>query len=264
MHRATPLNSSFRAYSAGGSRAVIHEVSDGPQMQETKANFMRNETRENIECPQNYGFTSVCADGDKDDKGNLTMGPEAFIGFNGGNRSFPVAYVMDDRRHRLKELEKGDSAMFRGRKDRQQFHFSKDGNFMSCRDDRIQRIALVPKPDDDQQQQQQSGTSGGGGKGDQKGKQDKAEGQKSALDDNKKSQVYMEQKGDVQTQRHGDAHSAQRPSDSSTYMSDRKKSTQVTEKHSHLRTGDFRIFTDEMGCWSEIPMLVKKDSYCKE
>jgi len=268
MHRATPLNTSFRAYSSGGARTLIDKADDGQLMQEMGGNMMKGETRSEVGSPQNYGFTSVVADATKGENGEITGSAEGFMSFMGGNRSFPVCAIMDDRRHRLHSLEKGDSAMYRGKDDRQQFHMTGGGNFMSCRDDRVQRIALVPKPQDDQQQQkpspQQQADGGGSGGGQKQQQQQQATGQKAALDDNKKSQVYMEQTGSVQTQRHGPAHSAQRPSDSSTYMTDRKKSTQATDEHVHLRINDMRIFVDRMGCWSEIPMLVKKDSYCKE
>src|SRR6516162_7056794 len=71
MHRATPLNSSFRAYVAGGARATIPEVDDSKYMQASKGNFMSNEARSAIEAPQNYGFTSVAADATKDAQGKI-------------------------------------------------------------------------------------------------------------------------------------------------------------------------------------------------
>ena len=84
MHRATPSDSSFRSYGAGSRAGVVKSVSDSNGIQTASSGMMAGESREGIEFPQNYGFTSVCADGD--DKG----GPEAQINFSGGNGSFPV------------------------------------------------------------------------------------------------------------------------------------------------------------------------------
>ena len=131
MHRATPLNTSFRAYTAGGARSVVNQVDDTKLMQEMGGNFMANETRDAIEAAQNYGFTSVVFDAEKGQDGKIAASAETFIGFMGGNRSFPASGNMDDRRHRLYKLEKGDTAMFRGRGDKQQFHMTQDGGLSS-------------------------------------------------------------------------------------------------------------------------------------
>ena len=178
-----------------------------------------------------------------------------------GSHSHPVVLAIDDRRHRLKELEAGDNALHRLQDDRQQFLMHKEGTYLSTRDDKTMRIALVPKPDDQQQgggEQTRGGSTGGGEK------KKKEKGQKSARDDNLKSQVYIDQSAAVTDVGHGQHHAAVRGSDASTYNQDRKRSTQVTNEHSHLRTMDNRIFTDEQGCWSETPIQVKKDRYCKE
>jgi len=112
MHRATPLNTSFRSYSSGGARTVIDQPDDDKQMQEMKGNFMKNETRDSVECPQNYGFTSVVLPAKKGKNGELEEGAEGFISFIGGNRSFPVCTVMDDRRHRPMGLKAGENAQY--------------------------------------------------------------------------------------------------------------------------------------------------------
>jgi hypothetical protein len=163
MHRATPLNSSFRSYS-GGARSVIPEVDDSKFMQEsTNSQGMSSEKIPTMEAPQNYGFTSVVADADKSgNPGNITASAEGFISFMGGNRSFPVMGIMDDRRHRLlnlgKDAAKGASAMF-GLKDwGQQLLNTKDGWFMSGNTKKKIRIQLV----DNKNGQQQSGGSSGG------------------------------------------------------------------------------------------------------
>jgi phage gp45-like len=117
MHRATPLNSSIRGYTAGGSRSVVDQVDDTKLMQEMSGNFMINETRSGVEAPQNYGFTSVVFNAEKDSSGKIAASAETFVSFLGGNRSLPVTGNMDDRRHRMYKLQQGDTAMFRGRGD---------------------------------------------------------------------------------------------------------------------------------------------------
>src|SRR5580704_7117795 len=104
MHRATPANTSFRAYSAGGARAIVSSIDDNKLMKEMGGNFMKSESRTKIESPQNYGWSSVTFDPDQEQSGGQGggSGPETFISFMGGNRSFPVAGPIDDRRHRLK------------------------------------------------------------------------------------------------------------------------------------------------------------------
>jgi phage gp45-like len=169
MHRATPLNVAFRSYTAGGARSVVHSVDDSKLMQEMSGNFMKGETRSKIEAPQNYGFTSVVMDADQDGQGNISGGAETFIQFVGGSRSFPVAPVMDDRRHRLKGLDKGDVAMFRTKGDQLQFHLASSGGYWTGPDSKKLRMQLV-KAD----QQQQGGTPSqhdatGGGTGSSSG-----------------------------------------------------------------------------------------------
>lgn len=133
MHRATPANSSFRAFSAGGARALLQKVGDAlpvddlKGVQEVAASFFKGEARKGIEHAQQYGMTSVPFD---PDEGGL--GPEAFVSFIGGNRSFPSMGPIDDRRHRMKGLEKGDVAMFGGKDTGQQLHMNGIGTFMSA------------------------------------------------------------------------------------------------------------------------------------
>jgi hypothetical protein len=153
MHRATPANTSFRSYVAGGARATIPAVDDSKWMQESQGHFMANEARTGIEAPQNYGFTSVCADATKDAMGKITACAESFVQFMGGNRSFPVFGNMDDRRHRLLNLAKGDVAVFRQALDKLQMHMSADGWFATGPRDKTLRMQML---DEDSGQQQQS------------------------------------------------------------------------------------------------------------
>ena len=80
---------------------------------------------------------------DKGKDGQIEGSAEGFMSYMGGNRSFPVCGVMDDRRHRVKGMEKGDSAMYRTREDGQQFHLSDKGNFMTCRNDRVRHRGIA-------------------------------------------------------------------------------------------------------------------------
>lgn len=161
MHLSTPAQAAFRSYVSGGARATIDQVDDSKLMQESAGNFMKGETRKGVESPQNYGFTSVVADATKGKDGQIEDSAEGFVQFMGGNRSFPVMGVMDDRRHRLKGLEKGDTAMYRQKDDGQQFHMTKDGGFWSAQTEKTVRMQLVDKQQD-QQQGGGSGSSGGG------------------------------------------------------------------------------------------------------
>ena len=158
MHLATPAMTSLRSYTGGGARSLIDQIDDSKLMQEMAGNFMKGESRKAVESPQNYGFTSVVMDATKDGTGNISASAEGFISFMGSNRSLPICSVMDDRRHRLKGLEKGDVAMFRTKDDGQQFHMTGDGGFWSAQTDKTVRMQLV-----DKQQQQQQGSGSGSG-----------------------------------------------------------------------------------------------------
>jgi phage gp45-like len=207
MHRATPANSSFRAYSSGGSRATINKVDDSTLMQESSAGMMKNESRKGIEAPQNYGFTSV-AHGRKEGE---NYGAEMVVNYLGGNRSFPVGGNMDDRRHRLKGLSEGDTAMFRGKDDSQQFHMTGDGGFWSAPTSKTVRMQLVPdgssaasgSQGQGQQQQpqatQQAANGGGGGGGDgqqQQSSEKKPTGQQAVAGAGSDSKDFMHLKSD--------------------------------------------------------------------
>jgi hypothetical protein len=264
MHRATPSNSSFRAYSAGGSRATIDSASDDSQMQSISGGMMKGEHRDDVEHPQNYGFTSVVADADKDKDGNVTESAEGFMQFMGGSRSLPVMSIMDDRRHRLKKLPKGDCAMYRGREDGQQFQMHDKGNFMSARSDKKNRIALVP--DKRQQQGGQGGggqgrAEGGGGQqqGSGEGQQQKQEGQESVYDDNEKSDTFFEQTKEHSIMRRGNGYVHATDSEVLTYRANKNISTRVTDDHVHIKFGKMSIFVNKSGCKSSVPITTEDD-----
>ncbi|HEX4715269.1 MAG TPA: hypothetical protein VH164_10110, partial [Ktedonobacteraceae bacterium] len=77
-------------------------------------------------------------------QGKIMASAESFMSFMGGNRSFPVMGNMDDRRHRLMNLDKGDSGMFSTQGAKQQFHMStQDGMFGTAPNDKTMRFALL-------------------------------------------------------------------------------------------------------------------------
>lgn len=206
MHRATPLNTSLRTYSSGGARSVVDSVDDTQFMQEMTGGIHKNESRKAVEAPQNYGFTSVVFDAEKD--GNNKIGAEVIQGFMGGNRSYPVAGAMDDRRHRLFKLEKGDTAMFRGRGDFQQFHMTDNGGFWTAPQNKTVRMQLLQKDSESNatvgsQGGSQSGgqpsagllaaDGGGASSGSQSGQQgQKKRGQEAVYKDGQKSPMFVE------------------------------------------------------------------------
>jgi Bacteriophage Mu Gp45 spike protein len=146
MHRATPANSSFRAYSAGGARALISAIDDLKGIQEVAGSFMRGEARKGIEAPHSYGFSAVPFDADKPgEDGKPGLGPEAFVSFIGGNRSFPSMGPIDDRRHRMKGLEKGDTCIFSGKESGQNLHLNGVGTFLNTFPGKKLRLQIVEK-----------------------------------------------------------------------------------------------------------------------
>jgi phage gp45-like len=132
MHKATPNNTSLRAYSSGGSRGIVDTIDDNKLMQEHSGQMMNSEARDGVESPQNYGHTSCSFPAEKDGQGNITGSAENHISYSGGNRSFPVGGAMDDRRHRLRGLSPGDSAVNRGKDDDMQIHLASDGMYHSA------------------------------------------------------------------------------------------------------------------------------------
>jgi phage gp45-like len=168
MYRHTPLASATRAYTSGGSRAMVDTIDDNKLMQESnKAQGMRGESWGTMESPQNYGFTSVVADAEKSGNGMIKDCAEGFLSFMGGNRSFPLMGIMDDRRHRLmnlaKDAAKGAAAMF-GLKDwGQQILNTDDGIYTTGNIEKKIRTALVQNKNGQKQQQQQQQQGGGNG-----------------------------------------------------------------------------------------------------
>lgn len=110
------------------------------------------------------------------------------------------------------------------------------------------------------------GGSGAGGGGDGAQSQDsggKATGQKTLHKE--ETDIAVEQNGTQTYSQHGKFYTAQRSgSDASSYYDTRKKSSQATDSHVHMRFEMNRIWVDEDGHWSEAPIQQKKDGHCKE
>jgi len=280
--RSTVMDAARRVQTSA-SRATLRKADDKHHWQEVDVDVMASETHTGVERAQAYGFTNYPADqdeeeedqkgqskqggngGGKDDSGQWGEQPkgdsaEPIVLYLNGSRSHPVVIAIDDRRHRLKELDQGDVAQYRLKDDRQQFLMHKDGTYLSTREDKVMRIALVPKQTQDQGQKPGPQQAGG-----QK-KQQKTMGQKSARDDNKKSEIAIEQNGGTTYSRHGEGYASQKTGSDSTihWQQDKKKSSQVTDEHTHIRFQDHRVFNDKDGNWWTSPCQIKKDLYCKE
>lgn len=191
MHRQTPLTSGFVGYSSGGARALIHEIDDSTMMQQMKGSMM-GESRSGVESPQNYGFTSVVMPATKTGNGEIDECAEGFMSYFGGNRTSNFCAVMDDRRYRLKELEKGDVAMFDHLQ--HQIHLNDQGVFVTGRTDKKMKFQLGDPPQDQQSGQSSGGNASGGGSGGQSGGR-KMTGQKKRYD--KDSGKYLEMTNDT-------------------------------------------------------------------
>ena len=83
------------------ARCVLKLVSDAAKLQEVQVQILADEVRSRAEHFQHYGFTSV-----------PLPGAEGVCLFVGGARSHPIVVNVDDRRHRLKDLESGEVALY--------------------------------------------------------------------------------------------------------------------------------------------------------
>ncbi|SMF77466.1 phage baseplate assembly protein V [Tistlia consotensis] len=82
-------------------RAVLRLVDDAGGLQRVQASLLAGETRSSVERFQQYGFTAHPLDG-----------ADALLLFIGGNRDHPVAVAVDDRRHRKRDLQPGEVAVY--------------------------------------------------------------------------------------------------------------------------------------------------------
>jgi phage gp45-like len=82
-------------------RAVLAAVNDGTKLQGLQINLLADETRDDVERFQNYGYTS-----------HPHPGAEAIALSITGTRDHVVVIAVDDRRYRLKGLQEGEVAMY--------------------------------------------------------------------------------------------------------------------------------------------------------
>ena len=82
-------------------RAIVAAVNDGAQLQAVQVDMLADETHDDVERFQSYGHTSV-----------PLAGAEAIVIFVGGLRSHGVVIAVDDRRHRPRGLQPGESALY--------------------------------------------------------------------------------------------------------------------------------------------------------
>lgn len=94
------------------SRAEVTISDDSRKIQSLQVKVNEDEVLDNIERFQDYGFTS-----------NPLQGAEAVLAFAGGKRSNGFIIKVDDRRYRLKALEKGEVAIYTDEGDK--IHFKR-------------------------------------------------------------------------------------------------------------------------------------------
>ena len=284
MHSSTPVDTNFRGYNSGGSRCLIDTIDDSKLMQESnKTTGMAGESWPTSEAPQNYGFTSVVADGSKSSNpGKLQQCAEGFMSFLGGNRNLPIMGMMDDRRHRLinliKDAAKGSTAMFGLKEWGQQFLNTDTGMFMTGNTEKLLKFALVDNQNGKQQQgggaqgarrsfrdaksgvefdiellADGSGASSGGPGAGQPGAGG-ATGQKTLHKQD--SKIYKQFDNKAIFTRHNDGYATVTPSYSMNYFKDTTNSTRADGHHCHIHFGGSNIWVDG-ACWSSMPIRIK-------
>lgn len=83
------------------SRGIILLVNDAMRLQNVQIALLADETRDQVERFQQYGFTSV-----------PLPGAEAVFLSVGGSRDHGIVIAIDDRRYRLKGLQPGEIAIY--------------------------------------------------------------------------------------------------------------------------------------------------------
>lgn len=83
------------------ARGIVKIVSNGLKTQAIQLSMMADESRDNLEHPQEYGFTSY-----------PVAGAEAIAAFFGGNRDHGTVLVVFDKRYRPTDLEAGEVCLY--------------------------------------------------------------------------------------------------------------------------------------------------------
>ena len=111
MHRQTQLTQGFVGYTSGGARTLIDSIDDGKLMQQMKGAIL-GESRDGVESPQNYGFSSVVRAATKGSDGTIQECAEGFMSYFGGSRTSNFCGVMDDRRFRPLHFKEGENSQY--------------------------------------------------------------------------------------------------------------------------------------------------------
>jgi len=90
-------------------RATLRKADDTKLMQSVDLDGFAGERKLKVERFQQYGFSSV-PHPQKDDKTNEVA--EVILLYMGGSGGHPVALAIDDRRHRLKNMKPGETALY--------------------------------------------------------------------------------------------------------------------------------------------------------
>lgn len=83
------------------SRGTIQRVTDTTGTQTVQVSLYADESRDNIEHPQEYGYTS-----------RAPVGAEAIAAFFNGGRDHGVVITVFDKRYRIKSLQAGEVCIY--------------------------------------------------------------------------------------------------------------------------------------------------------
>jgi phage gp45-like len=167
MWRSTVRDAAHRAYLAV-TRGTLKKTADDKFWQYADINLFSGETIKNVERIQQYGITTRPLP-EKDDKDKHPA--EVIVAFLGGNRAHPMIFGIDDRRHRLKNLQEGEMAIYDDQG--QRIHIKRSTISIETPMTITHRIVMPQQ--DGQQGQGQSGQSGQSGG--QSGSQSQGQGQ---------------------------------------------------------------------------------------
>jgi phage baseplate assembly protein V len=98
MSRADELS---RRVAMTTTRGRMSLVDDKKKLQQVQVELLADETKDNVERFQQYGFTSVPLEG-----------AEALCVFLSGGRDHGIVLSIDDRRYRLTDMKAGDVAIY--------------------------------------------------------------------------------------------------------------------------------------------------------
>ncbi len=282
MKRETISSTAHKAQLGSSSRATIRKVDHSTVIPTADMDVMHGETSKGVPIVQPYGMAywpvdqteeqgkkstpgKVSANGTQPDdqpKGKSAIGMTSYAN---GTRSDPSSQNLQDPRHQLMlEDEKdkngkpkgeskggkaGDTAMYRTNdpKKLQQLHLTDEGPRLTSI--QTQKFALVSE-----EEQQQSSSSSSGQQS-----QQQEDGQRPIF--KKESDTYIEQTASKTTTKRGAGSVTVEDKSIMNQYEDQKISARVTDKHVHIRFKKFKIWVDEYGCYSTVPIIVKDDPH---